>query len=1085
MKTIGKSLALGLGSLLTLSSISTLACAEFTLPTFPDIEGNIENWRPNQFDILCGPHGGPINPDPQDTSCYCKDQMVPENRTCLLTDDEATYEGNLRLAAGELELLRFQSPDSFGPVINDLETDARKVRIYAAPISDATAKVYTVGGFEGCKTGALVRMTVDPSAIFKEPPSFTAYLAAHELYHTVQAILPEARKKNRHRRGECLRPRWINEAHADTFGIYYARQRFPRRFPASNPFHYEAMAGLRPYHQPLYTQYPESQKHIPYRTSSFWLHIADRYRNGDVRFLQDYQLRPAPVYADDKEDWLRWLDRNLLDDPKVRTPLYRVFPGFLTHFLGAWEKRGVGHHFSETGWIKQAFGGCIELTVSPEQPYAITRVVLKAMSGKCISVTVKGLVGTQLASVKLAAYTTRRHVDDLHMGYAYTNDRTGFNCGHAVRKNRIPRGKLECLLEPVTSVPAGSLDPDAAATRYWNGILVEPGFTGADPKTERDPAGSDPYLDPVDKQKPSEPAGSADAKDGDDPQWTITNKYALSLVPTEPSLEELENLPPVFMQIAAGLEVSGLMIEGRDVNQGGADGSRSSKRKRAVASAGPTALSTNIIAPPSTGYVDDDGLVFSDSLSRDLAEIREFTTQMQQKFAKSAGVETMDLRTFRLAEANVTPVGGSPIEEKIEVIREFTVIVADPLPEGVTGTFRSFVHGIDHETRRAFFSEGEEDVKVTVLENSRHTFHARVAGNVCEGTSSPHEFMARAMSGQRRCERRFTISGEIIKPFAYLYRADTSIVSRQTEGERLYNQYGPNRRDGDSTATQGDGSGAPPGRGAGTPTGASSAGTSHRLPCDCSCANRAIVERNSPECSDSCRKAWPACGTAGTSAGISRAVTPPESPASDEDAPVGEARRMASDMMKNMGMPLGVDVDKLMTGTREERKAYSESLRKNLLKKREETYQSTFGMSPEELEKLDMEERREVFRKRGGMKTMTPSAPEPGSRITHNPPPPMPSSGFPDGSKALPVSGDLTATLEYSSAPDSSLTMVAVDLARSEIVHQAVKSGPISEKLNLRHFDAEPADLLIELVDPESRKVVARFRPVTAPEQAP
>ena len=94
---------------------------------------------------------------------------------------------------------------------------------------------------------------------------------------------------------------------------------------------------------------------------------------------------------------------------------------------------------------------------------------------------------------------------------------------------------------------------------------------------------------------------------------------------------------------------------------------------RAVTSAGPTALCTNIIAPPSTGYVDDDGLVFSDSLSRDLAEIREFTTQMQQKFAKSAGAETMDLITFRLAEANVTPVGGSPIEEKIEVIREFTV----------------------------------------------------------------------------------------------------------------------------------------------------------------------------------------------------------------------------------------------------------------------------------------------------------------------------------------------------------------------------------------------------------------------------
>ena len=192
-------------------------------------------------------------------------------------------------------------------------------------------------------------MTVSPDSLLGKADFANAKSAAHELYHAIQSALPEAKKRVNSRRDGCQRPKWIEEGHADTIAINYMRGRYPRAFPPRSENKVN-LAGLRPYHWPLHVRFPDDpplfvggaprKNPAAYQTSSFWLHIGDRYRKGDFHFIQDYQINPAPTYAGDKEDWLNWLDTNLRNDLKVSTPLYRVYPGFLTHFLGAWKNVG-------------------------------------------------------------------------------------------------------------------------------------------------------------------------------------------------------------------------------------------------------------------------------------------------------------------------------------------------------------------------------------------------------------------------------------------------------------------------------------------------------------------------------------------------------------------------------------------------------------------------------------------------------------------------------------------------------------------------------------------------------------------------
>jgi hypothetical protein len=221
----------------------------------------------------------------------------------------------------------------------------------------------------------------------------------------------------------------------------------------------------------------------------------------------------------------------------------------------------------------------------------------------------------------------------------------------------------------------------------------------------------------------------------------------------------------VTITIAVGLEVASLAVDGKDVDQGATDGRRASTRKRAVAAAGPTALETNIFAPPSTGYVDDAGLLFSDSFSQQIAGIRELDTRMMDDAVERSGIGWGGgFQRLRLAEAEITPLGDPFNTEKIEVLREFAIYSAELLPEGVTGTFNANVFGIDRKKQRVFFLEKLGDVKIIVIENSREVFHAKVEGRLCEGALTSDAIMARVQARQPWCESRFSFPARLSSP---------------------------------------------------------------------------------------------------------------------------------------------------------------------------------------------------------------------------------------------------------------------------------------------------------------------------------
>lgn len=104
-------------------------------------------------------------------------------------------------------------------------------------------------------------------------------------------------------------------------------------------------------------------------------------------------------------------------------------------------------------------------------------------------------------------------------------------------------------------------------------------------------------------------------------------------------------------------------------------------------------------------------------------------------------------------------------------------------------------------------------------------------------------------------------------------------------------------------------------------------------------------------------------------------------------------------------------------------------------------------------------------------------APEPRVAVL---PPPAPDAGFPDGSEALPVDADFGASIHYDNPDGRRLTLVVFDTGSRSVLHQARYDGPIDERYDLREFDADVADLLIEIIDDERSRVVRRMRPAYA-----
>lgn len=838
----------------------------------------VQNWLPDDFQIACGAKAGPFRPSPRDTPCIAYPVQID-------------YETNVWSAAQAYKAAGFVSPYNFGPVINSYGSEGRSVRVFTDVTGRSTlASVESRASprsSKNCDRESYRFMAVNPSLLRRYPSYAVGLVASHELFHAVQFGIPGELKPNRHRLAKCLPPKWVTESHADAAAIDFTRREFPSSFPPTPGQRFATnMAGLRPYYIPL------NYKHdlTAYDTNSFWLYIGDYFHNRKFKYLEDYAKASAPAYSDGKEDWLHWLDERLRNDPKINTPLYLFYPGFLTHFAGEWAPGGVGEKFRRVKWLAKAFGRCESVTLSPQNPYEEIEVGLHKVAGKCLSVTITGLGSSDLVSVKIGAFTDREDiVDSLHLGFAFTNDRTGFNCAQFARKFRPPPGIAGCLFEPVTGIlETGTASLSAARMWYASSLELGPGVAQGNVV-----AGGE-----------------------------IENVYVLSYVPPEPWEEMLEGKPPITVKIGVGLEWSSLSVNGSTVNSGSADGKRSATRRRAVAAKGLTALEADMTVPQSTGWVDDQGMdaIMGGGLFDLFGEARRMGSELALEVDPTEMVRRV--RLFSLADARIVPLGGAPSEERIEVVREFHVSPLEPLPDGATGTFPATIGGGNRERGSLYFSERVGDATLTVEENSHGAFRAKVSGEVCVVEQSSEDWMKVVKSARLEglsyeqglaelerivpqlaavtdnfdyCPRKVHVSGAISKPFAFLYRGETRLVSVETEGEKLYNRYGPPRlMRGMFGGGDGDGDGDGAGGGAGG--GGGGAGSSF---CQCTCPDLAVP--STELCRAQCQPQWAMCEIA--------AETPPEpAPAPKPPTPTVEAqRKWFSRLVGGQGLPPEVE----------------------------------------------------------------------------------------------------------------------------------------------------------------------------------
>lgn len=188
-----------------------------------------------------------------------------------------------------------------------------------------------------------------------------------------------------------------------------------------------------------------------------------------------------------------------------------------------------------------------------------------------------------------------------------------------------------------------------------------------------------------------------------------------------------------------------------------------------------------------------------------------------------------------------------------------------------------------------------------------------------------------------------------------------------------------------------------------------------------------------------------------------------------------QAQQMLDQMMKGMGTQLDLDPETLRSASPEEREEMIRGAADAMAGQATKQMEDQFGMPLDEFKKLSEDEKNALMMSLlQPQQIVEPAAPLPLL--------PAPVRGFPDGSAPLPVTENYDAYLVVTEQVDRELLLVVADIARREIVWRATRIAPFEEHLNLLDFTPNPSDLILELIDPNTHRVIRRYRPVAAAE---
>lgn len=189
-----------------------------------------------------------------------------------------------------------------------------------------------------------------------------------------------------------------------------------------------------------------------------------------------------------------------------------------------------------------------------------------------------------------------------------------------------------------------------------------------------------------------------------------------------------------------------------------------------------------------------------------------------------------------------------------------------------------------------------------------------------------------------------------------------------------------------------------------------------------------------------------------------------------------QAAAMAEQMMLRFGGKMGLDPEALRNASPEEREEMLQGGADAMAGQVMQRMERMFGMSAEEMQNLSPAEK-VALRARMTARFQQQAVAQPAEpRPLYAAPP----HGFPDGSVPLPVLADYSTDLAIAEPAGQDLLLVAVDLPAREIVWRETRTTPFEEHLNLLDIAPDPSVLILELIDPDTHRVIRRYRPVAA-----
>ncbi len=190
-----------------------------------------------------------------------------------------------------------------------------------------------------------------------------------------------------------------------------------------------------------------------------------------------------------------------------------------------------------------------------------------------------------------------------------------------------------------------------------------------------------------------------------------------------------------------------------------------------------------------------------------------------------------------------------------------------------------------------------------------------------------------------------------------------------------------------------------------------------------------------------------------------------------------QAEAMAGQMMLRFGSQMGLDPEALRNASPEEREEMLRGGAGGMAGQSMQRLEQMFGMPVEEMQNLSAAEKA-ALRARMMGRFQSAAQPEADTFSMRQ----APARGFPDGSIPLPVAADYSAELVVTEPAGRELLLVVADVARYEIVWRETRTAPFEEHLNLLDIAPDPSTLIVELIDPDTRRVIRRYRPVAAAE---